>query len=107
MAAQLYIAAGIAAAAFAAGGGIAWTVQGYRLDACSVKSEVLAADLEEQDKAVEDLAEQGRKDQESLAKALESAQGARKAAAARVAVRSASKAPDSCDAAIALTDAEK
>jgi hypothetical protein len=107
VAAQLYIALGIAAASFVAGGGAAWTVQGYRLKACTVERQVLADDLEEQDQAVEALSAQGEETRKKLGEALLATAPAAKAAEAIVARRKAVPVPKSCDAAFDLLDAEK
>lgn len=106
MIAQGYIAAAIAAASFAAGGTIAWKYQGARLETCATQRTSLANSVEAQNASIKAMADQGAKDRATLAEALKSGQEARQKASAMVAARNLKKAPDSCDEAIRMTDAE-
>jgi len=106
MAAQLYIAFGIAAASFAAGGTLAWKYKGAQLETCKIERRVVADALEDQNKAVEALATKGEETRKKLDAALLATTQAAKSAEARVAQRKALPVPKSCDAAFDLLDKE-
>lgn len=91
MAAQLYLALGIAAASFAAGGGIAWKYQGARLETCTTVRDGLSERIREQNKgiaaqakAAQDVAKAAQEAHEAARLASEAQQGEIDALQARI-----------------------
>jgi hypothetical protein len=103
---QLYLLAGAAAISFAAGGGLAWKYQGARLETCALAKQNLSASLSEQNARVEHLEQISDKARADAEAAYAKGRTEQAAASARIATRNAKPAPNSCDAAMALTDAE-
>ena len=103
---QAYLAVAIAAASFAAGGGLAWKYQGARLETCQAKSANLSESLSEQNRRVEALAQAGDKARrEAQEAAKQAAEAEVKATVADKKRRDAIKAgagPATCAAAISI-----
>ena len=99
----------IAIALVIGGGGGAWWIQSIRSDLAECKSQsiVLAAQIIEQNNAIEAVRSAGQQAQAQADAAIATATSAALAAEARVARRKAIPAPASCDAAFDQLDAEK